>query len=180
MKVPAIVLFAIYSGLVVTAAYFLCIFLVFPALCIYDGHLENGSKNCWWSFSFDGCRKRKPKRGQLSSTEEPRNEEEFSAHPHILNVQEETDECKKGRLHRILSVHYGALHKFRWCLLLLSIIAIGWCAYVALQFPYPDYLEPSFLPPSNRYEEHRVWSKRLLVSKLARADEGQVYFIFGS
>eukprot|EP00584_Thalassiosira_punctigera_P012696 CAMPEP_0172573132 /NCGR_PEP_ID=MMETSP1067-20121228/136035_1 /TAXON_ID=265564 ORGANISM="Thalassiosira punctigera, Strain Tpunct2005C2" /NCGR_SAMPLE_ID=MMETSP1067 /ASSEMBLY_ACC=CAM_ASM_000444 /LENGTH=1496 /DNA_ID=CAMNT_0013365729 /DNA_START=147 /DNA_END=4637 /DNA_ORIENTATION=- len=57
IKVPAISLFATYCGLVVAVDYFLCIALVFPALCVYDKMLADGSLSVcpgiWWNLNIE-------------------------------------------------------------------------------------------------------------------------------
>ena len=45
IRVPAVSLFSIYCGLVIALDYILCILLVFPALCLYDKWLCNGSQS---------------------------------------------------------------------------------------------------------------------------------------
>lgn len=221
-KVPSIALFSTYCGLVVAAVYLLCILMVFPALCIYDKHLMNGSESRWYRFSFDAFRKSKRERSEVSGTmpskesrrgtactmpcEESmrgtecsydsksvwinsnffgrRNRErrEFnSIMPHEASRGDAdcNNDREKGWWHRVLSLHYRVLHRFRCPLLLLSMGAIGICAYIAMVFPPPDEPDPSFLPQSNRYEVHRVWSRRLLMSQMAKGGQGEVFFIWG-
>ncbi|KAL7545432.1 hypothetical protein ACHAWF_008778 [Thalassiosira exigua] len=165
IKVPSVTLFAIYCGLVITLDYILCIALVFPALCLYDDWLANGSKACLLSF---GGRQRR-KHGQDSM----RNDTES-----ITDGKMEVDEInsdsgdRKGFCHRMLSLHYVVIHKLRYPLLFLSAAAIVICGFVTARLQPPENPDPPFLPPNQRYEIHRVWSRELLAAKLATGGQG--------
>ena len=51
MKVPIVASFAIFCGLLVMMDYVLSILILFPAICIYDRWLAQGSRSSWVSFS---------------------------------------------------------------------------------------------------------------------------------
>jgi len=148
--------------------------------------MMNGSKSVWWSFA--GCGKRGNENSQLNSTNDPNDEEEANiplAETRLeesigtVGVMEEDEGCKKGWCYRIFSFHYKVLHKMRWIILLSSMAAIGVCTYFTFQFKAPDDPDPPFLPQSNKYEIHRVWARRLLLSNMATGHLGEVFFIWG-
>lgn len=173
---------------------------MFPALCIYDCKLRSGSTSRWWS--FNGCcrnenedRRHADKRNdagvndsiddKMRDEEEAEPEEEGTAEQPAIGARtakEEEEDArdwfKKSWCQRIYFYYYRFLHKFRWVILISVSVVIGVCLYFAFQFKAPDDPDPSFLPQSNRYEIHRVWSRRLLLSNVAR-DIGVDYFVWG-
>lgn len=82
-------------------------------------------------------------------------------------------------IHRILDAYYKVLHKLRWPLLVLSIGAIIACSFITTQVRPPDTPDPPFLPASNPYEMHRMWSKHLLSTGLYNSKNGELSFIWG-
>ena len=163
IKVPAVSLFSIYCGLVIALDYLLCILLVFPALCLYDKWLTNGSTSRCLRFE------RQSIVGEVN-TKQPRGD-----------ITCEKGEGQKGTsVGRIISSYYTIIHKLRWPLLLASLAAIAACSYVAAQLRSPDVPDQPFLPANNRYEIHRTWSKNLLFhSGLGQGGGGYVSFVWG-
>lgn len=112
--VPPIFTFALFCGLLIIFNYILnCLFL-FPALCLYDRWLENGSKNCLISFSH--------RQEKLSKQDSPLQENQNDFDESLL---EET------LTHRILAKLYMFIHSYRVIILILSVISTAVSAYFA-------------------------------------------------
>ena len=111
IKVPSVSLFSIYCGLVVALDYVLCILLIFPALCLYDKWLKDGSNSFWLSFR---CKRNKNGGG------------------------EQPNENQSSWTNRILSFHYNVIHILRWPLLIVSVGVIIVCSLVASTLAPPD------------------------------------------
>lgn len=167
VRVPAVSMFSIYCGLVIALDYLLCILLVFPALCLYDKWLMNGSKSRCLSFErqTNEC---ECNDGQVDTKQQPRGD-----------ITREEEGQKEPLVGRILSFYYTIIHKLRWPLLLASLAAIMACSYVSAQLRSPDEPDQPFLPTNNRYEIHRTWSKNLLASELTQGGSGLVSFVWG-
>ena len=107
--VAPILCFAVFCGLLIVFNYIMNIALIFPALCIYDRWLINGSTNC-----LIACFQ---KRGNDDDIEEVKSE----------------DDTKKGSLvHRILCAYFNILHKFRYFLCAAVAVTLGICVWFAL------------------------------------------------
>lgn len=171
-----ILCFALFCGLMIMFNYFLNIFFIFPALCLYDIWLMNGSKNILINC---GCCS-KPI------------EEEVDNEANELEASEE--EKKISLIHRILSFYYHYMHITRYGLLAAILVATGVCIYVALkvsvyiclhdnvslvsttlelitwsfalflilQIRLPDSVDVRLLPADNPYELHFKWKQQLL------------------
>lgn len=105
--VAPILCFALFCGLLIMFNYIMNVLLLFPALCLYDIWLKNGSRNILTNFRC--CSK-------------PITE---------ANVLSQSDD-KQSLIHRILSKYYNYLHKLRYGVLIASIIATAVCIYIAL------------------------------------------------
>lgn len=105
--VTPILCFALFCGLLIMFNYFMNIFLLFPALCIYDIALKNGSRNCLVNFGC--CSKSIFERDIEKSADE---------------------EVKQSFIHRVLSGYFYFLHKFRYLVLAACLIASVVCIYV--------------------------------------------------
>jgi predicted RND superfamily exporter protein len=104
--VTPIFCFAFFCGLLIMFNYFLNVIFVFPALCLYDIWLMNGSTNCLINC---GC-------GSKSKVEDP---------------VDEGAATKKSPIHKILSTYFYFLEKFRFFIIAASIAALATCIVVA-------------------------------------------------
>lgn len=158
--VPPILCFAVYCGLMILFNYVMNIFLVFPALCIYDNWLQHGSTN--WLVAIA------PKKAIIEDDIEDL-EIEDSGHEKPL---------KLSLIHRGLSGYYNFLHKFRWFILVASLVATGVCVWLALGLPIPDNTQVRLLPEGHPLELHFVWQSALLSASIFSTGSS-VQVIFG-
>lgn len=159
--VAPILAFAVFCGLMVAFNYIMNVLLVFPALCIYDNWIENGKDN----FLVSCSRKKKDKNLDDS--------EGFERISFSLQSREDM-----SFIHKILSYFADFLHKFRWPIFVLSIVAIGLCIYFGTQLSLPQTSEVRLLPKGHPLENHFVWSMALLSAALYSTGSG-VEITFG-
>jgi len=112
------------------------IMIVFPALCLYDIWLQRGSSNC-----LVAC---------------------FSNNLKSKYDVEEAVESKTSFIHRILSFYYSFTHRFRWVVLLASLVAITVCTVFALKLQLPETSEVRLLPEGHPLELHFIWRANIL------------------
>lgn len=202
--VAPIVCFAVFCGLLITFDYLMNIFLVFPALCMYDKWLLNGSRNpC---LNFDWCCKKKEdvdiqtcletvpsdeksnaKDTELADTKRPNSEDDeeqatFEVENKDLDSDErheELDVQKQALIHRILDGYYNILHRFRWYVLAIVFVATIICTVFAAKLTLPVSSEVAILPASNPYQMHRVWSEKLMSAVLAKGEGSEALIIWG-
>jgi len=158
--VPPILCFAVYCGLMIVFNYVMIIALVFPALCLYDIWLQNGTKNCLIGMCSD-------KLVVEDDIEDLEKEEPDHDMP-----------LKLSFIHRILSGYYSILHRFKWAVFIASLVAIGLCAYFALNLPLPDSTEVRLLPEGHPLELHFNWRGLILSSSLFSSGTS-VQIVFG-
>mmetsp|Transcript_523 Transcript_523/g.787 ORF Transcript_523/g.787 Transcript_523/m.787 type:complete len:1071 (-) Transcript_523:157-3369(-) len=158
--VPPILCFAVYCGLMIVFNYVMNIFLVFPALCIYDRWLQGGSNNCLVAI----CAKNNVVEDDIEDIEM---EDPNSEKPMHLSF-----------IHRILTGYYHLVHKFRWAVLAASIAATVACAVYAVQLPLPESTEVRLLPEGHPLENHFSWSSLIRSSSLFSAGSS-VQIVFG-
>ena len=173
--VGPIVCFAVFCGLLITFDYMMNIFLVFPALCLYDKWLQEGSKNC--CINFDWCCSKKHTEEQLAAEEtdargstnnEGEVEESSINRPGGVkrqDTQAERDDLievsHQSFIYRILDGYYNFLHKFRWLVLAASTAALITCAVLAAGLTLPTSSDVALLPDSNQYQMHYAWGENL-------------------
>ncbi len=114
--VAPIFCFAVFCGLMIVFNYVLNMLLVFPALCLYDIWLKNGSQNCFINFGYCGK--------SMFERRDNEDEDETIAQPSLI--------------HRILGGIYFLLHKFRYVLLAASLVATGVSIYFGLKVSFDD------------------------------------------
>lgn len=153
--VAPILAFAVFCGLMVAFNYIMNVLLVFPALCIYDNWIESGKGNFLVSCS------RKKKDENLD------NSEGFERTSFALQSREDM-----SFIHKILSSFAYFLHKFRWPVFVLSVVATGLCIFVGFRLSLPQTSEVRLLPKGHPLENHFVWSMALLSSALYTTGSG--------
>jgi predicted RND superfamily exporter protein len=117
--VTSILCFALFCGLLIMFNYFLNVIFVFPALCLYDIWLMNGSTNCLINC---GC-------GSKSKAED---------------LVDGKAENKKSPIHKILSTYFYFLQKFRFFIIAACIVVLATCIYFASTVSKVLYFEKSF------------------------------------
>jgi len=157
-KVAPILCFAVFCGSLIVFDYAMNVFLVFPALCIYDRWLMNGKRNCCISFSRNSV-------SNASSESESSKEKEITT-PESLEEHPVEAESKPSLIHRILSGYYSYLHKFRYFVLALCVAAMGICVYMSLQFKLPETTDVRLLPEGHEFELSFTWESKLLSNSL--------------
>ena len=206
--VGPIVCFAVFCGLLITFDYLMNIFLVFPALCLYDKWVLAGSKNC--CVNFDWCCRRKEDpvdEEELAAASKPKDEEDQPQEDEGVNTEanietgkaegqsnsasmirtnddeEERDELvevmHQSLIHRILDGYYNILHKFRWLVLLAVAAALIACSIIAAQLRLPSTSEVALLPESNEYQKHLTWKQKLLAATLAKEKGSEALLTWG-
>ena len=100
--VAPILCFAVFCGLLIAFNYIMNIALIFPALCIYDRWLINGSTNCLIAC----CQKR-------------------ATDNDIEEVESADKTQKESLIHRILTFYFDILHKFRYFLCAAIAVSLG-------------------------------------------------------
>jgi len=220
--VGPIVCFAVFCGLLITFDYLMNIFLVFPALCLYDKWLLAGSTNGCVNFEWC-CHSKDEGESALGGDTEASsavnsvgkngvaNDEEFVSND---DVEEQTSIEETARtfasdratgstaatrdqdpneeerqellevehqtlIHRILDGYYNILHKFRWLVLAVVIVATIACTVFAAQLALPEGSDVSLLPDSNEYQMHYDWKQNLLSNELAKEEGSEALILWG-
>jgi len=146
--VPPILCFAVYCGLMIMFNYILNILFVFPALCLYDIWLEEGST--LFLIAMDAKKRLAPVNVDKADIEDPDTKK-----PEKLSL-----------IHRILKKYYSLLHRFNWYIFGAAIVAIGACCYASSSLSLPDSAEVRLLPEDHPLENHFSWSPLLVSSSL--------------
>mmetsp|Transcript_3888 Transcript_3888/g.8675 ORF Transcript_3888/g.8675 Transcript_3888/m.8675 type:complete len:1195 (+) Transcript_3888:233-3817(+) len=182
--VGPIVCFAVFCGLLITFDYLMNIFLVFPALCLYDKWILKGSKNkcvnfdwCCQNTASDDSNATDIEASTRPSTPAVTNENIDLTESDIRHNELEAE--KQTLIHRFLDAYYNILHKFRWFVLGVVIAATTVCAVFAAQLTLPVSSEVAILPDSNPYQMHRSWSENLLSNVLAKGEGSETLIIWG-
>jgi len=162
-KVAPIFCFAVFCGLLIVFDYAMNVFLVFPALCIYDRWLMNGRRNCCISFTRKNVSDNSPQEKAAIDTLEN------SAEPELM----------PSLIHRILSRYYFFLHKFRYFVFVLCAVALGICVYMTLQFELPENTDVRLLPEGNQFELNYLWESNLLSNSLRDLGGSNVKLYWG-
>lgn len=158
--VPPILCFAVYCGLMIVFNYVMNIVLVFPALCLYDIWLQNGSKN----FLVAMCSSNLTKEDDIEDLEKEDPDNEKPMHLSLI--------------HRILNGYYHLLHRFRWFVLAAGIAATVVAAIYAFSLKQPESTEVRLLPEGHPLEDHFMWQSLLLTANLFTRG-ASVQLIFG-
>mmetsp|Transcript_13477 Transcript_13477/g.19413 ORF Transcript_13477/g.19413 Transcript_13477/m.19413 type:complete len:1143 (+) Transcript_13477:65-3493(+) len=150
--------FAIFCGLLITFDYIMCVFLVFPALCIYDNFNQRGGGNCCCSLT--GCCKKKGDGSDEAATED--------------------DKEKVSFIHRILSKFYDVIHLLRWPLLAACIVALVISTIFAARLELPKNSDVRLLNP-NKFQQEQAyeWRRKLLSQALTSTTGNPGYVVFG-
>jgi protein dispatched 1 len=143
--------FAIFCGLLVSIDYIMCVLLVFPALCIYDGWRER--KNC--CFRCHCCH----------STERGDDEDEGT---------------KVSLIHRVLSGYYNLLHATRYAVVVVAVVAMVFSAIFAATLSLPTTSEVRLLEKGNEFEKNFEWRRTLLYENLIKKNGSTAFVMWGT
>ena len=163
--VAPIKMFAVFLGLLVLFDYIMNMLLVFPALVIYDRNVESGSTSCCMIFG-SCCRKKK-----RTDDDDDQDQNETG--------NDKGDDEKESLIHRILSGYYTFLHKLRWPLLGVSIVALVLCVIFASTLGLPTSSDVRILDEEQHYEQSYQWRKHLLSESLEKISGSRAHFIWG-
>lgn len=161
------------------------IFLVFPALCLYDQWLLAGSKNCCVNFDWCCGKKEDADTGNAEDVERNASMEVpdwqtasmrvmdwQNASMKLLNSVAERDVLIEAEhqvfIHRILDGYYKLLHKFKWAVLFVTTAGFITCVVFAAQLSLPTSSDVALLPDSNQYIMRWNWNEKLLSTQLAK------------
>ena len=186
--VAPIKLFAIFCGLLVIFDYLMNVFLVFPALCIYDNALtaSGGHENVNCCISCTCCGLIVPQ----GYTHDDENENKSQPHKKKdveeegFRANDETDENEDGSeppslMKRILLSYYEYLHKARWVLFALCLGALALSAYFASTLQLPTSSDVRVLRESVQFEQSFLYRQNLLSTALDKTSGSRAYVIWG-
>lgn len=146
-------LFAIFNGVLIMFAYFLCVLLVFPALCLFDRWTHRGNNSCIYCHC---C--------------------------HQLEAEGETaegEEKKPSAIRRILATYYNFLHRGRWVLLVVTVGAIIACGITATNLEPPASSDVRLLDDDHEFEINYKWRRNLLVTVFFVEEGSRGYIVWG-
>ena len=161
--VAPVEMFAIFLGLLVIFDYLMNVFLVFPALVIYDQKLQ--SKKASWCIAFSCCKKN-------AQSEEPNLD-------HDVTSEEDDSPKKQNLIQRILSAYYNALHRARWVLMVVVAVALGLSSYYTSTLELPTSSDVRLISDSYQYEQNYLWRQNLLSDTLEKSSGSLAYVIWG-
>ena len=132
----------------------MCVVLVFPALCLYDGWRMNGCcLGC--CVSLHVCKKK---------------DEEF---------EDEDEESKPSLIRRILNEFYKVLHLLRWPLLAACVAGLVLSAIFATRLELPQSSDVRLLSNSHQFEANYQWRQELLYDVIDRSSGSAAVVIWG-
>jgi len=150
-------LFAVFNGLLIMFDYFLCVFLIFPALCLYDKWLLRGHNSC---LSCHCCHS-------------------LEAHGRGAIDADGDEEESESLIRRILTKYYDWVHFGRYALVAVSLGAIIACGIVASTLALPDSSDVRILDSSNEHEKCYEWRLNLVTSVLEKQSGSKAHVIWG-
>jgi hypothetical protein len=143
--------------------YFLCVFLFFPCLILYDRWLQKG---CRSSFISCHCCHRLEEEGRIASDD--------------VGVDVDLKEERPSLIRRIIFRYYKALHFSRWGILALTVAAMAGCGYIASQLELPPTSDVRILDESVEYEKNYQWRKDLFSTYLIKKAGSTAYVLWGA
>lgn len=150
-------LFAVFNGLLISFDYILCVFLVFPALCLYDKWVLRGTNYC---VSCHCCHR-------------------LEAHGEDALEGDNHEETSESFIRRLLTKLYNAIHTGRWALVVVCIAATVVAGVFAATLELPDSSDVRVLDSSNEHEKNYEWRLKLLDSVLEKQSGSVARIIWG-
>ena len=184
--IAPIMLFAAFCGLLIVFDYLMNVFLVFPALCIYDNAItaSGGHENVHWSISisFDGLIARLGyNRDDNDDCEESSAEKsnEFDEEKGENDKKDDDKSEPSSLVKRILLTYYEYLHKARWTLLGLCLVALTLSVYFATTLALPTSSDIRLLSEDIQFEQSYVYRQNLLSTALDKTSGSRAFVIWG-
>lgn len=150
-------MFAVFNGLLISFDYILCVFLIFPALCLYDKWILQRHNCC---VSCHCCHR-------------------FESHGKDTLDGDIREEKSDSFIRRLLTRFYDGIHYTRWVLVLICVGAMIVCGIYAASLELPDSSDVRILDESNEHEKCYEWRQNLLSSILVKQSGSQAYIVFG-
>ena len=150
-------LFSIFNGLLIMFDYFLCVLLMFPAICLYDKWTRRGH-NC-----FVSC--------HCCHRLEDHGENAFDG--------DANEEKSESLIRRILTKFYNVLHAGRFVLVVISLGLFIASAVFAATLELPDSSDVRLLDNSNEHELCYEWRLNLLSTNLLQRSGSRAHVIWG-
>jgi hypothetical protein len=187
--IAPIKMFAIFCGLLILLDYILVVLFIFPGLCIYDQALIKraagnrmsgiwmGCVGCGTCFAccshtalYDGVvvAKKEHCKGDTVELAVVTEEKEPSDDTENYNMTQ-----------RFMVTLSGYLLRFRWPLLVLSVVSFGLSCYFATKLSLPESSDVRLLKPGIQYEQASVWRKKILSNDLANLSGSPTSIIWG-
>ena len=151
-------LFAVFNGLLIMYDYFLCVFLIFPSIVLYDKWVRGGSHN--WFISCHCCHK-------------------LEAHGQNAFDGDGSEEESESLIRRILAKYYNIVHAGRFVLVVICVGVIVTCGVFAASLGLPDSSDVRLLDDSNEYEKCYEWRLLLLSTVLVQQAGSRAYVMWG-
>lgn len=151
-SVAPITCFSVFCGLLVMMDYFMCVLMVFPAICIYDKRRHEANCLCRCS----GCH---------GTTEQEERERE--------------NETKQSLIHKILSTYYEGLHKARFIVMAIAIAAFVVSCIFASKIDLPVSSDVRLLNTDNQFEINYQRRFNILHDSLIRQSGSSVFVMWG-
>ena len=178
--VAPIKLFAVFCGFLIMFDYLMNVFLVFPALCIYDNAItaNDGNQKVNCCISFTCSRMAVPQEQKNGDDGKDDDDEEDLEEGREVEKKEDKSE-PSGLVQRILLSYYEYLHKARWILFGLCLVALGLSIYFATTLQLPTSSDVRLLTEDVQFEQNYVQRQNLLSTALENASGSQASFIWG-
>ena len=151
-------LFAIFNGLLIMFDYFLCVFLIFPAICLYDKWIREGRHNFF--ISCHCCHN-------------------LEAHGQNAFDGDGSEQESESWIRRALAKYYDILHAGRFVLIVVCVGAFVVCGVFAASLGLPDSSDVRLLNDSNEHEKCYEWRLMLLSTVLIQQAGSRAYVIWG-
>ena len=149
--------FAIFTGLLIVFDYIMCILLMFPALCIYDGwrHRKNFCCTCHCCHQLEGDEDKE-------------------------TVKDMADrESKQSLIRRMMTKFYNAIHFLRYPVLSVCVVALAVSIVFSLKMELPTSSDVRVLPSENQFEKNFEWRNNLQYEVLRKRSSATGYILWG-
>lgn len=154
-------IFAIFNGLMILSCYFLCIFLFFPCLILYDRWLQEDSRS-----SFVQCHCCHQLEGEIRKLDN-----DFD---HVFHEEE-----RPSLVRRVMLKYYQALHFSRWVVIAITVAALVVCGYFTASLELPATSDVRVLDKRVEYQKYYEWNLKLLSKYLVKNSGSTAFVLWG-
>mmetsp|Transcript_18251 Transcript_18251/g.25715 ORF Transcript_18251/g.25715 Transcript_18251/m.25715 type:complete len:1096 (-) Transcript_18251:96-3383(-) len=163
--------FAVFCGLLIIFDYILCILLILPALCVYDGY--RNKPNCCMVCRC--CRKK-----EISQKQDDGGDDEEAGDENGVDENEDAPKTE-SLIRRILTGLYNGLHTIRWPLFVGCVVAFILSTVFASKLELPTTSDVRLLNSKKfQQEQNYEWRANLLFNALNRASGSRAFVTFGT